>query len=410
MKDFTRTPVKRVNLALQGGGSHGAFSWGVIDRILEDERIEIEAVTGASAGAVNAAALADGIAEGHRDQTRQKLRSLWSAISEAARLSPIARTPCDMVRGDWGLTGSPGYLWFDLLSRLASPYDINPFNFNPLLSLIEKHIDFDRVRNSPLKVYVAATNVETGRAQVFEGKELTAGHIQASACLPHAFQAAIIDGKPYWDGGYMGNPPLWPLFENSVSNDVILIQINPIERKGVPRAARDILDRIDEITFNASLLRELRTVDFVCRLLHAGRLEGTGYRPVYVHTIGDETWLAGLGASSKLNAEKAFLDLLFEKGRAAADCWLEKHFDMIGTGSTVDLQALFQGEEDALDGYRITREAHFRSGTPEPGLQDKDKSVYLARINELLPKLTADERAALISKLEKDQAVHGASE
>ena len=357
--------VKRLNLALQGGGSHGAFSWGVLDRLLEDDRIEIDSITGASAGAVNAVVLADGIASGDREQARDTLSKFWHGISEAGKYSPLRRSPAEALRGGWSLDTSPAYVWFDVLSRIASPYDLNPFNLNPLRDILKKFVDFERVRASQVKLFVSATNVETGRTKVFKRDELTADHILASACLPFMFQAVTIDGVPYWDGGYMGNPPLWPLFENALADDVMIVQINPIRRPGVPRTARDILNRLNEITFNASLLRELRTIDFVTRLMDEGRLEGTGYRRVLVHMVEDEMSLSALGASSKLNTEHEFLDMLFAKGRQATEHWLTAHFDALGERSTVNIRDLFQGDEDALDGQRITRDARFRQTPAE---------------------------------------------
>ena len=351
---------KRVNLALQGGGSHGAFTWGVLDRLLEDNRIEIEAITGASAGAVNAVVLADGLATGDREHARKTLRKFWDGICDAGKYSLLRRSPAEALRGGWSLDTSPMYLWFDVLSRVASPYDLNPFNLNPLRDVLTKLVDFDRVRASMLKLFVSATNVETGRTKVFKRDELTVDHVLASACLPFMFQAVTIDGIPYWDGGYMGNPPLWPIFEHSTSDDVMIVQINPVRRPGVPRQARDILNRLNEITFNASLLRELRAIDFVTRLMDEGRLEGTGYRRVLVHMVEDEMTLSALGASSKLNTEHAFLEMLFTKGRLAADHWVATNFDAVGERSTLDIRNLFQGDEDALDGERITRDSKFR--------------------------------------------------
>jgi NTE family protein len=357
--------IKRLNLALQGGGSHGAFSWGVLDRLLEDDRIEIDSITGASAGAVNAVVLADGMASGDREQARDTLNRFWHGISDAGKYSPLRRSPQEALRGGWSLDSSPAYVWFDVLSRIASPYDLNPFNLNPLRDILKKFVDFDRVRAAQVKLFVSATNVETGRTKVFKRDELTADHILASACLPFMFQAVTIDGVPYWDGGYMGNPPLWPLFEHAQADDVMIVQINPIRRPGVPRTARDILNRLNEITFNASLLRELRTIDFVTRLMDEGRLEGTGYRRVLVHMVEDEMALSALGASSKLNTEHEFLDMLFAKGRQATEHWLAAHFDALGERSTVNIRDLFQGDEDALDGQRITRDARFRQASAD---------------------------------------------
>lgn len=353
--------ARKINLALQGGGSHGAFSWGVLDRLLEDDTIEIEAITGASAGAMNAVALADGLAQCCREDARATLRRFWEGVCDAARSSPLQRTPFDMMfGGGWNLDKSPTYLWFDMVSRLVSPYELNPLNLNPLRDIVDRLIDFDRVRNSEVKLFISATNVETGRTKVFRNNELTLDHVMASACLPFMFQAVEIEGVSYWDGGYMGNPPLWPLFDHCQSDDVVIVQINPIKRPGKPHTARDILNRLNEITFNASLLRELRAVDFVTRLMDEGRMEGTGYRRVHVHMVEDEAALSSLGASSKMNAEHAFIDMLFHRGRTATDAWLNQHSAGIGVRSTIDIRRLFMGEEDALDGYRITRPAEFK--------------------------------------------------
>lgn len=345
-----RSEVRLVNLALQGGGAHGAFSWGVLDRLLEDPRIEIEAITGASAGAMNAVALAAGYADGDREAARASLRQFWHGVLNEARTSPLRRSPFEAALGGWNLDASPTYVMFDLITRVASPYDFNPFNVNPLRDVLEKLVDFDDVRKSKVKVFISATNVETGRAHVWNKKELGVDHVMASSCLPWLFQAVEIDGVPYWDGGFTGNPALWPLFETCKSDDVVLVQINPIKRPGAPKNARDIINRINEITFNSSLLHDLRAVDFVTRLIEAGRLEGTQYRRMLMHAIGDETAMSALGASSKFNVEPEFIDMLFEKGRAAAEQWLKTSFRHVGTRSTVDVRRLFQGEDDSLDG------------------------------------------------------------
>ncbi|MBK8838003.1 MAG: patatin-like phospholipase family protein [Hyphomonadaceae bacterium] len=344
---------KLINLALQGGGAHGAFSWGVLDRLLEDPRVEIEGITGASAGAMNAVALAAGYHAGDREEARESLRGFWSGVLDEARTSPLQRSPIEAMLGGWGLDASPAYVMFDLVTRLASPYDLNPYNINPLKDLVLRLVDFDRVRKSKVKVFISATNVETGRAHVWDKKQLAADHVMASACLPWLFQAVEIDGVPYWDGGFTGNPALWPLFDHCASDDVVLVQINPIKRPGAPTTARDIINRVNEITFNASLLHDLRAVDFVSRLIEAGRLEGTGYRKMLVHAIADEKSLAALGASSKFNVEPEFIDMLFTKGREAAENWLHTSFRHVGARSTVDVRKMFQGEDDSLDGDQL---------------------------------------------------------
>jgi len=338
--------TRAINLALQGGGAHGAFTWGVLDRLLADERLIIEAISGTSAGAMNAVAVAEGLMTGGRDGARDCLRRLWKAVSDAAKGSPIRRTPIDVFMGNWNLDSSPAYLFLDLLGRVASPYEVNPLNLNPLKGLLEDLVDFEQVRAcDKMKVFVSATNVETGRVEVFDRHELTADMVMASACLPLVFQAVEIDGVPYWDGGYMGNPALFPFFDAARSSDVVVVQINPIERRGAPKSAREILNRVNEITFNASLLREFRAIAFVSRLLDEGKLNPADYKQVLVHRIAAEAEINPLGASSKMNAEWAFLEHLFDIGSRAADAWLAENFDHLGKRSTVDLRALYQGED-----------------------------------------------------------------
>jgi NTE family protein len=338
-----------VNLALQGGGAHGAFTWGVLDRLLADERIEIEAISGTSAGAMNAVAVAEGLLTGGPQEARACLRRFWKGVSAAAKSSPIRRTPIDVFMGNWNLDTSPAYLLFDLLGRVASPYEVNPLNINPLRDLLEGLVDFERVRACErMKVFVSATNVETGRVKVFERHELTADMVMASACLPLVFQAVEIDGVPYWDGGYMGNPALFPFFDASESDDVIVVQINPVFRRGAPKSAREILNRVNEITFNSSLLREFRAIDFVSRLLDEGKLDPETYKQVLVHRISAEEHINPLGASSKMNAEWDFLQYLFDVGWRAADGWLAVNFEHLGKRSTLDIRAMYQGEEQEL--------------------------------------------------------------
>ena len=333
---------KMVNVALQGGGAHGAFTWGVLDRLLEDGRIDFEAISGTSAGAMNAVVVADGFMRGGPDGARQALQDFWQAVSREGAKSPIQRSPINVFMGDWSLDTSPGYLFFDHLSRLASPYDLNPLNYNPLRDLLEAQVDFDRITaGNKIKLFISATNVHTGRVRVFTCGEITPDVVMASACLPFMFQAVEIDGVPYWDGGYMGNPVLFPFFNSCASSDVVLVQINPIERKTTPRTAREILNRVNEITFNSSLLKELRAIEFVARLIDDGKLDPADYKQVLLHRIDAVEEMAALSASSKLNAEWAFLVHLRDIGRAAASRWLERHYDRIGEGSSVDIRTFF---------------------------------------------------------------------
>ena len=336
--------VKSVNLALQGGGSHGAFTWGVLDRLFEDDRIWIEAVSGTSAGAMNAVVAAQGMYENGAEGARARLAEFWEAVSAAARGGPIQRSIWAQLTGDWSLEDSPSYQALRMMRGFASPHNFNPLNVNPLRDLVAGMVDFDKVRAcSDMGLFIAATNVETGRVRIFDREELSLDAVMASACLPHLFKAVQIDGKFYWDGGYMGNPPLFPFFHHSPSDDIVIVQINPVVRPGEPKTASEIENRLNEITFNSPLLHELRAVDFVQRLLAAGKLDPTEYRDMRIHMIQDRKTMRSLTASSKLNSERAFLDFLFGAGRKAAGRWLGRCFDDLGERSTVDIKQMFQG-------------------------------------------------------------------
>ncbi|MEM1421969.1 MAG: patatin-like phospholipase family protein [Pseudomonadota bacterium] len=333
---------KRINLALQGGGAHGAFTWGVLDRLFEDDRLWIEAISGTSAGAMNAVVAAQGMYEGQAEGARHALHEFWRAVSKAGQSSPIQRGPLDVLTGNWSLDRSPGYLFFDIMQRIASPYDVNPFDLNPLRDLVEKHVNFKKVRGAhDLGIFISATNVETGLARVFHRDEISIDVVMASACLPFLYQAVEIDGDYYWDGGYMGNPPIVPFFQGSHADDIAIIQINPIFREGVPKRARDILDRVNEITFNSALMHELRAIDHITKLVQSGDLNRADHREMRLHLIEARKRMRPLGASSKLNTEWKFLRHLFDIGRDAAEQWLDKHYDCIGTRSSLDVGSLF---------------------------------------------------------------------
>jgi len=345
---MTKTTTN-TNLALQGGGSHGAFTWGVLDKLLEDGRLAFPGISGTSAGAINTVLYADGMMNGGADGAREALHNFWHKLSLAGHWSPIKRNPLDMMLGNWSLDRSPGFHIHNLLTQLFSPYQLNPLNLNPLKSMLESSVDFERVRNCDMtKLFISATNVETGRVKVFEHKELTADMVIASCCLPMVFQAVEIDGVPYWDGGYMGNPSLFPFFESTDCSDIVVVQINPIERKGIPKTPQAISDRINEIGFNSSLLKDLRSVEFVSRLIKKGVLSDTEYRDNHIHIIENQDALIPLGVSSKMNVEWKFLQHLRDIGRDTAENWLEKNFDQIGKQSTVDLTAMFNGVTPAL--------------------------------------------------------------
>ncbi|MBN9441236.1 MAG: patatin-like phospholipase family protein [Bosea sp. (in: a-proteobacteria)] len=332
---------KTISLALQGGGAHGAFTWGVLDVILEDGRLGIEALTGTSAGAMNAVVVAEGWIDGGADGARAKLEAFWRAISVDGKYGGSERSLIDTMLGAWGNTNGtpPGMLFFEMFSKVASPYDVNPLNINPLRGVVADLIDFAKVRaHDAVKLFIAATNVRTGKIAVFERKDLTADHVMASACLPMVFQAVEIDGEAYWDGGYMGNPALFPLFYEAHCDDILLVQINPIQRRELPTKAREIQDRLNEITFNASLLRELRAIDFVNRLVDDGKLKREDYKRVLMHRIDGGPPLAELTSSSRMNAEWDFLLRLRDMGRTAAKRWLKRNYDAIGKTATLDLK------------------------------------------------------------------------
>jgi NTE family protein len=341
MTDGTTGGAKPVELALQGGGAHGAFTWGVLERLLDETSIEISALSGTSAGAMNAVVFADGLAAGGRRGAKDALERFWRAVSEAGRMSPIQRSPIDILRGDWDMTYSPGYVFFDLLSRLASPYDLNWLDLNPLRDLVGKHVDFARLRSTegPM-VFVTATSVRTGRPRVFRRDHLTLDAVMASACLPFLFKAVEIDDEAYWDGGYMGNPALFPLVDESPARDLVVIQINPIEREDVPRSAQDILNRINEITFNASLIKDMRAISLISDLVQNFGINDNRYRCIRVHRIFAEK-LGILGVSSKLNSEWAFLQHLRELGQTTADGWLRENLPYVGTRSSIDLDQVY---------------------------------------------------------------------
>jgi NTE family protein len=337
-----RQRQKTIKLALQGGGSHGAFTWGVLDQLLEDERLHIEAVSGTSAGAMNAVALADGMARGGPAEARKSLEKFWSATSAAAQYSPIRRSIFDTFMGNWSLDTSPAYILMDHLSRIFSPYDTNPLNFNPLRDVVAGAIDFDAVNGpSALKVFLTATNVRTGRPKIFRQPGIGLDAVMASACLPFLFKAVEIDGEAYWDGGYMGNPALFPLVDECDAGDLVLIQINPFYRPNIPQSARDIQNRLNEITFNAALLKELRSLAFLWEIIHHENLERERYRDARVHAIYDEATMLELGVSSKVNAEWAFLTYLRDRGRKATQDWLSGHYDDLGVRNTLSLAWIF---------------------------------------------------------------------
>ncbi|MCA1404000.1 patatin-like phospholipase family protein [Ensifer sp. IC3342] len=340
-KAMQRAPL-RVDLALQGGGAHGAFSWGALDRLLEEPWLIIEGISGTSAGAMNAAVMAHGYAADGAAGAREALAAFWHKVSEAARFSPFQRGPLDVLLGRWTLDHSPVFVAMDMMARLFSPYNLNPTGANPLRAILTETIDFGRLSASPIKLFVTATNVRTGRGRVFRNGELTPDVLLASACLPTLFQAVEIDGEAYWDGGYAGNPTITPLVRECTSQDTILVQINPVERPGTPRSAREILNRINEVSFNAVLLKELKMIALLRKVAQVEDEEGARWASMRIHRVASDT-MTDLGYSSKLNAEWEFLTMLHNEGRRSAEAFLDAHGDDLGHRSSLDLDNLLEG-------------------------------------------------------------------
>jgi len=320
--------IKKINLALQGGGAHGAVTWGVLDRLLEDDRIDIDSISGTSAGAINAVAMAYGLHLDGCDGARAKLDELWQAVSRSGQMfSPIKRTPFEMVMKEFNLDNSFSYHAFDALTRTFSPYQLNPFDINPLRDVLEECIDFDVLRTcTKINLYLNATNVRTGKVKVFTTKDVSVDVVGASTCLPFLFKAVEIDGEHYWDGGYMGNPVLFPFIYRAKSSDIVVVH-----------------------SFNSSLLREFRAISFVRKLIDDGWIKDEyrdRLRDIRIHSIRSDETLTDLSVASKFNVEWNFLTDLKERGREIADHWLQENFDMVGKETSVDLKEIFDSQHE----------------------------------------------------------------
>ena len=345
-----KSDAKTINLAVQGGGAHGAYAWGVIDRLLEDGRIKIEGVSGTSAGSMNAVVLAYGNMTGGRGGARAALYNFWEKISQAGAIySPLRQTPWEYYRqhvnNEWNQDSTLTYQLFDLMTRTFSPYQFNPCNFNPLRQVLEEAVDSEALHGcQTTRLFLSTTNVRTGKVRVFRTEEITADVVMASACLPLLFQAVKIGDDHFWDGGYMGNPALFPLFYHTQSRDVLVIHINPIEREELPTSSADILNRLNEITFNASLLKEMRAIAFVTKLIEEDWIKKKykdKLKHLIMHSIRADGVLCDLSVSSKFNTDWHFLLYLRDLGRDIAGKWLTDHYDSIGKQSTVDIRAEF---------------------------------------------------------------------
>ena len=342
----TSNQSKTINLALQGGGSHGAFAWGVIDYLLEDGRLDVEGISTTSAGAMNAVVLAQGLLNGDKEEARAALTNFWKTVSDTAgKLNPLSKLPSFPWFGNnkpFSLEQSPFHQMADFMTRVFSPYQLNPFNINPLKDILEKTIDFEAIRkHSPIKLNICATNVETCKVRIFETKEITADTILASACLPFMFQSVEIEGEYFWDGGYIGNPAIYPLIYNCDSQDVVIVHINPIVRKGVPTSASEILNRLNEVSFNSSLMREMRAIAFVGKLIEDKKVKAGDMKEMHIHSIRSDEEMSHHSASSKMNTDWEFLTHLRDEGRAVARLWLDENYAKIGKESSVDIRKEF---------------------------------------------------------------------
>jgi NTE family protein len=337
------TEKKHVGVALQGGGAHGAFTWGVLDRLLEDEYVVADAMCGTSAGAVNAVVCAYGLHIGGAEKAKELLEELWRKISLSGSFL-FKPSFFDKTFGNGDIYNSPGYMWFNTLTQFMSPYTLNPFNYNPLRDILLDLVDFEDLHKyNKKKLFICATNVKTNRAKIFSNKEITVDAVLASACLPFLFQAVEINGEYYWDGGYMGNPPIFPLITNTMLRDIVLVKINSINTNSVPTNARDIADRVNEISFNSSLINEMKLIHYRNELLRNGilKVDDKMNREIFVHTISGYDALSQLSHSSKMNTSWEFVSSLKQKGREIAEKWIQNDFKMVGVKSTFDVEEHF---------------------------------------------------------------------
>jgi len=337
--------IKKVGIALQGGGAHGAFTWGVLDKLLEEDCIIADAMCGTSAGAVNAVACAYGLHVGGPAKAKEILELLWRSVAKAG--SMFQPSTFDKLFSNGDIHNSPGYLMFNNMTQYLSPYNFNPLNYNPLRDILTDLIDFKELQMyNKKKLFICATNVKTNRAKIFSNKEITVDAVLASACLPQLFQAVEIEGEFYWDGGYLGNPPIFPIITNTDLHDIVLIKINSVNISSVPTSARDIADRVNEISFNSSLINEMKLIHYRNELLRNGILksDNKANREIFVHTISGYESLSQLSYSSKMNTSWDFLLSLKEKGRQTAEKWLEGDYKQVGIKSTFDVEEHFFGK------------------------------------------------------------------
>jgi NTE family protein len=333
---------KVINLALQGGGAHGALTWGIIDRLLEEKNLSFDSISATSAGAMNAAVLACGLGSGGKEGAREALYRFWKKVSDAGEMyNPIKLSLAEKLL-NVKIDQSVSYIFFDLVTKIFSPYEFNSANFNPLREILEESIDFEKIRAcKKIKIFVSATNVQSGKISIFDNQTISVDALLASACLPFLFQAIEIQGNYYWDGGYMGNPALFPLIYHSDCKDILILHINPIVRETIPKTATEILDRVNEISFNSSLMREMRAVAFMSKLIDRKWIKeeyAHHLKSIYIHAIRADLTMKSASVASKLNSNWSFIQRLYEEGRQQGDAWLKGSFKNIGKKSTIDLE------------------------------------------------------------------------
>jgi NTE family protein len=333
---------RKLNLALQGGGAHGAFTWGVLDRLLEEKGLEIVGVSGTSAGAVNGACLIYGLTQGGNEAARGVLSEFWRKNSESQQHSPLQPTILDKMLSNGNIDFNPFFLFFSMISKSFSPYQWNPLMKNHLKDLLLDVIDFDAIQKERKhKLFLTATNIRTSKVKIFHNPEITVDAVCASACLPHLFQAVEIEGEFYWDGGYIGNPAMFPLFEQTQCTDLMLIQIDNIDYNKVPTKMSEIIDRATDISFNSSLMREMRAIDFVTKIIEKGFDDDGRLIKTNIHYISTGDLMNHYSGSSKANVDWDWLCYLRENGRTKAEAWIREHYEKIGKRSSCDINCIF---------------------------------------------------------------------
>jgi len=340
---------KYTHLALQGGGAHGAFAWGVIDKLLEDGRLIFDGICATSAGSMNAISLVNGLIKDGIDGGRQGMHDFWLEVSRrSGQNSNFTSNPLHLN------IKHLAFDYMDSLTHLVSPYQFNTLNYNVLRNILTEQIDFERIKRNKMHcLFLTATKVQSGRVKVFTNKDMSVDTVLASACLPYLFQAVKVEDHYYWDGGYSGNPAIFPLFyhEESKTNDVVIIHINPIKRSKLPTQAGEIMNRINEITFNSSLLKEFRAIAFVNKMIKDDWLKDEHkhkVKEIYVHSVRADEALQGFDVSTKMDTEWEFLKYLRDMGRIEAERWLQYNFDAINKRSTVDLQTSFLHDDGKI--------------------------------------------------------------